>query len=120
MEHTRRNAKPYYNIINLLFIILIISCQSGPIRDKPDEVLFDKKYLIFIKNEVLRNGNETFRYELYKIDYSREKFASGTSGITSNTITLENENEFQRDSILKSFKLKYPNSRIYVNNKAFY
>ncbi len=103
--------------LTLLFLItLFFSCKSG---SKQDTILFDKTYLIFLNEKSWTDGSETIRYEIYKIDKSRDKFASGKSGITSNAITLEHENEDDVKSVINDFKKKYPDSRIYLNKELY-
>lgn len=100
-----------------LLIAFSIGCKSGPLRFKQDTILYDKTYLIFINGTVWANGSETLSYEIYKVDKSRDKFASGRSGITANSITLEHENEDDVEKVVKDFKKKYPDSRIYLNSE---
>lgn len=92
--------------ILLLLIIAFYGCGKT-------EILYDKTYLIFIEDKEGFNGAQNLRYELYKIDKSFEKFASGKSGITSDMIFLENDSD--REKEINAFKTKYPDSRIYVN-----
>jgi hypothetical protein len=96
-----------------------VSCANGPLREERDGRLYDKTYLIFIKDVVNSDGSETIAHQLYKIDGSREKFASGRSGITAAAVTFRYENEDDRDSVIKDFSIQYPDSRIYVNDKLW-
>lgn len=104
--------------LSLAFIIAILfSCKSGPRRYQRDEVLYDKTYLILINGTVWKDGSETLNYELYKVDGSRDKFASGKAGITASSINLEYENEDDVKKVVEDFKKKYPDSRIYLDNQ---
>jgi len=103
---------------SLAFLIaLFFSCKSGPRKYQRDEVLYDKTYLILINGTVWQDGSETLNYELYKVDGSRDKFASGKAGITTSSINLEHENEDDVKKVVIGFRKKYPDSRIYLDGQ---
>ncbi|TCD11635.1 hypothetical protein EZ449_05080 [Pedobacter frigidisoli] len=100
-----------------LLIGMLFSCKSGPPRSKRDTILYDKTYLIFFNSTVWQDGSETLNYEIYKVDGSRDKFASGKAGITASSVRFQFENEDDIEKAINGFKSKYPDSRIYLDNQ---
>ncbi|WP_421944683.1 hypothetical protein [Pedobacter sp.] len=100
-----------------LLIAMLFSCKSEPLRFKRDTILYDKTYLLFFNSTVWEDGSETLNYEIYKVDGSRDKFASGKAGITASSIRFQYENEDDVKKTIDGFKKKYPDSRIYLDNQ---
>jgi len=100
--------KAFLTLITLL-ILSISSCK--------DKVQYDKEYLIFLNTTTWDSGLKTLKYEIFKIDKDFNKFASGKAGITANSINLDDDNT--EENVAKSFKQKYPDSRIYVDDRLY-
>jgi len=106
-------------ILFILTSILFLGC-GGPIKGRTDTTLYDRTYLIFLTDEVYNDGSGQIGYQIYKIDGDRNNFSSGNSGITAGAINLETENKEERDSVINDFKIKYPDTRIYLNHELYY
>jgi hypothetical protein len=98
------------------FIIFLIILLFSSCTEKQNKWLHDRTYLILFSEEIYANGSALVLYEVYKIDQDQNKLTNEESKVDSNCLFLTSPNRVEVKCLVDSFKQKYSDSRIYLNN----